>query len=160
MTCFEMPVINVHIPWALVQGQSARKLAMLWARSAVETPPHVPQPPPSLLCLLLSSINLSLLSLPLSVCIPFLLDRSQYFFSPSVLPSRLCSPPLHRSASTRQRVIHLHWADACAVLTVRALTSERKESSDPVTEKTHYRWENTSDHQLLKPIRLHQQLEY
>lgn len=34
MTRFENPVINSHALWGSVQGQSARKHAMLWARSA------------------------------------------------------------------------------------------------------------------------------
>lgn len=48
-----------------------------------------------------------------------------FFFEkilPSSCPPRLRSPPLHPSVSTRQRVIHLHWGDTCAVLTERALT--------------------------------------
>lgn len=163
MACFENRVINSHVLWGLVQGQSTRKHAMLWAQPASERPPHVPQPPPSLLCLRFSCcpqlIFHYFLFLFLSASLSFWIALNTSSPPPSC-PPRPCSPPLHRSASTRQRVIHLHWADACAVLTVRALTSERKESSDPVTAKTHYRRENTSDHQLPKPIRLHQQLEY
>lgn len=62
------------------------------------------------------------------------------------------SPPLYPSVSTRQRVIHLHWGDTCAVLTVRALT-EREEgkqqphdSKDTLSVGKHIRPSITEDH--------------
>lgn len=155
MTCFENPVINSHSLSGLGRGQSAHAGNTPYCRLGLHRK-HLHLCPNllHLYCvssvLLLSSINLSLLSLPLSVCIPFLSVRA----IPPLPPVRRALPASALLLSIVQhppdRVIHLHWADTCAVLTVRALTSERKESSDPVTAKTHYRRENTSDHQLLQ----------
>lgn len=94
-----------------------------------------------------SPINLSLLSLPLSVCIasftgspspplPGVCLPSGFLciLAPS-WPSRLRSSPLHPSVSTRRRVIHLHWGDTCAVLTVRALTEWEEGKQQPHDSK-------------------------
>lgn len=80
---------------------------------------------------------------PLSVLYLFLC--LPLFASPSLLglslfcilpprPPPLLSPP-HPSVSTRQRVIHLHWGDTCAVLTVRALTEWEEGKQQPHDSK-------------------------
>lgn len=81
---------------------------------------------------------------PLSVFIFFLCCLCLFSFSlscilPPYYPPRLLlfppSPPLHPSVSTRQRVIHLHWGDTCAVLTVKALTEREEGKQQPHDSK-------------------------
>lgn len=98
------------------------------------------------------SVSFPLPPLPLHPCLSFL-AFSLCLDPPS--PLLLCIPQ-----SPPDIVIHLHWGDTCAVLTVRPLTEWEEGKQQPHDSKTHYRWENTSDHQLLKPIQLHQQFGY
>lgn len=115
----------------------------------------MPQPPPSFLSLSCVSLPCSLtLSSPVPLVFPFspsfcpylfhcclsfstsVWSLSVFFFCilpPSCPPPH--TPPLHPSVSTRQRVIHLHWGDTCAVLTVRALTEREEGKQQPHDSK-------------------------
>lgn len=130
-------------------------------------PPHTPSPPPPV-----PPDFLLHPSLRLSLCHQSFFTFSSSFLSTRRLPPTflLCCilppslpspppppppspPPPHPSVSHRQRVIRLHWPRRMCCFDSRGLRrSERKESSNPMTAKTHYRWENTSDHQLREPI--------
>ncbi|TNN58743.1 hypothetical protein EYF80_031068 [Liparis tanakae] len=53
------------------------------------------------------------------------------------------------SVSTRQRVIHLHRGDACAVLTARALDGARGRKAAASRQQTHIiAGKNTSNHHI------------
>lgn len=108
-----------------------------------QAPPPAP-PPPSFASLCHQSF--------FTFSSPFLSARLQAsHFSAFAL--RLCPVPASSRSPHRQRVIHLHWPRRMCCFDSRGLRrSERKESSNPMTAKTHYRWENTSDHQLQEPI--------
>lgn len=69
---------------------------------------------------------------------PFLSSILLPYYLPAPSPPTSISPPsppLHPSVSTRQRVIHLHWGDTCAVLTVRALTEREEGKQQPHDSK-------------------------
>lgn len=150
----------------LVEGQQEAE----HLTSTEETPRCLPRPPPSpyvlspfLSCLLTS------LSLPQPICSPplsFPLLPPLFFF-PRLLVVRVLppscrrppSPPLHPSTDressifiVQTHVLFWQWG---------LWRSERKESSNPSWQQTHIiSGENTPDHQLRKPVRVHQRFGY
>lgn len=82
---------------------------------------------------------------PLTLSSPTSVWSLSFFAFSSILPPPPPQPPPDRESSIfigETHVLFWQWG---------LRRSERKESSNPLTAKTHYRWENTSDHQLLKP---------
>lgn len=102
---------------------------------------------------------------PLSVCLHLFLLLLLLCFSVFYIPSPSCpplpsfpNPPLNPWVSTRQRVIHLHWGDICAVLTASALMEQEEgkqqphDSKDTLSVGKHIRPSITKTHPILPTL--------